>query len=416
MAGEAKYEKKKIIVGDFVFGLEGNSFTNRWKWFWNKAEISDEYEELAMELMNLHNEFYGQFKNREIEEYVTTNAFVYCDKGQKEKLLDKVISHGVIASNEQAVLTCKDCDFTEDPRGCFGQCEIDHSTFKIPGMDNRRIWTKSANSCFPILEQEWRQKEGDLAIAEDEIGEIFVDALRIGAYLVCMYGGQIRVKDIPDKPEEEEKEDEFELIDGWLRLYKEETMPGVGRVVPRYSAAALHDWATPGDLSEKYTEDFFENESWASKDIRAKGGNFVVNKTSNNLYVDGEGRYWVAVGPNVVNPNYVHESNKENVDVSKVFYGTKMDVLVEDQYTGERYYVRVVNGEAKEHSAPEGLYQTGIPFNSSRLGNKDGAGNTVEFMGYQISNFENSTRSTVNVTNNYILIEIHVYDREYNYE
>ena len=82
MAGEAKYEKKKIIVGDFIFGLEGDSFTNRWRWFWNKTEISEEYENLAMKMMNLHNEFYGQFKNRKIEEYVTANTYVYCDKGE----------------------------------------------------------------------------------------------------------------------------------------------------------------------------------------------------------------------------------------------------------------------------------------------------------------------------------------------
>lgn len=436
MAGEAKYEKKKIIVGDFIFGLEGSAFTNRWKWIWNKEEISEEYDKLAMRMMNLHNEFYDQFKNREIEEYVTTNAHVYCEKGHREQLLDKVISHGVDASNKQAVLTCKDCDFTEDLRGCFGECDIDHSAFKIPGIENRRIWTKSANSCFPILEQEWKQKEGDLAIAEDETGEVFVDALRIGAYLVCMYGGQIRVKDIPDKPEEEEEEDDFDLIDGWLRLYKEQTIPGEGRFVQKHKYAKNWDWAMPEELDgsgnpeNAHSETWFQNESPASKDIRGKGGNFIVNQTSNNLYTDGEGRYWVAVGPNVVNPSHSLEKVDHDIYASEVFYGTKMDVEVEHQDTGERYYVRVVNGDAKEHSYRDGLYQTGDPFNKNRPKQKipkehsdpfdpqNPTGNTVEFIGYHITEKtyeDGDDKSSINVTNNYRLIGIYVYDGEFNY-
>ena len=163
-----------------------------------------------------------------------------------------------------------------------------------------------------------------------------------------------------------EKEDEFELVDGWLKIYKEETIPSMGRFVPKHGDANTWDWAMPEELSAEQTEDWFQNESWASKDIKGKGGNFVVNKTSNNLYVDAEERYWVAVGPNVVNPSYIHESNEKSVGASKVYYGTKMDVLVEEQHTGERYYIRIVNGDTKEHSAPEGLFQTGVPFQKSR--------------------------------------------------
>jgi len=419
MADVAKYEKNKIIVGDFVFKLEGNSFVNGWKWAWNKAEISEEYNNLAMRLMNLHNEFYGQFINREIEEYVTAKALVYCDKGGKERQYDELISHGVTASNGQAVLTCKDCDFGENLLGWFGKCEVDHSTYKIPGLEDQRVWINDTHSCFPILEKEWRQKEGDLAIAEDETGENFVDALRSSAYLTCMYGGEIRVKNIPDKPEEEEKEDKCECIDGWLKLYKEKTIPEAGRYVPKHKKAKNYDWAMPEDVSEHHTEEWFQNESWASKDIKEKGGSFVVNKTSNNLYIDGEGRYWVAVGPSVVNDDYIHGSKDKDVDASQVFYGTKMDVLVEEQDTEERYYIRIVNGDTKEHSAPEGLYQTGVPFNESRSTDLESAGNTVEFMGYhiiQIPDGKGGERSSVNITNNYRLIGIYVYDGEFNYE
>lgn len=421
MAGEVKYDKNKIIAGDVVFGLEGFSLKNRWNWFWNKEELSEKYERMAMQLMNRHYEFYEQFQDREIEEYVTNGAFVRCSNSEMDLCtgLCNVIEHGVITSNGQAVLTCKDCTTSEGFNGDFGKCKVDHSTYKIPGMEES-AWVGNPHSCFPILEKEWRLRNSDLAIAVDVKGEDFVDALRSSAYLVCMYGGEITVIDIPDKPEEEEKEDEFELIDGWLRLYKEQTIPGEGRFVPKHEDADVYDWAMEGELSEKHSEEnWFRNTSPVSQDIRGKGEEFTVKKTSNNLYVDGEGRYWVAVGPNVVNPNHSLEYVKHDIDPSEVFYGTKMDVLVEGQYTGERYYVRVVIGETKEHSAPHGLFQTGKPFNTRRPEKPESAGNTVEFMGYhivQIPTGEESSRSSVNITNNYRLIGIYVYDGDFNYE
>lgn len=65
-----------------------------------------------------------------------------------------------------------------------------------------------------------------------------------------------------------------------------------------------------------------------------------------------------------------------------------MDVMVQCEkdgmYKGEVFYIPIVIGDAKEHLFPDGLYQTGIPFNEDRGKDTDSAGNTVEFRGYDI--------------------------------
>ena len=47
-----------------------------------------------------------------------------------------------------------------------------------------------------------------------------------------------------------------------------------------------------------------------------------------------------------------------------------MDVMVQCEkdgiYKGEVFYIPIVIGDAKEHLFPDGLYQTGIPFNEDR--------------------------------------------------
>lgn len=99
-----------------------------------------------------------------------------------------------------------------------------------------------------------------------------------------------------------------------------------------------------------------------------------------------------------------------------------MDVMVQCEkdgmYKGEVFYIPIVIGDAKEHLFPNGLYQTGIPFNEDRGKDTDSAGNTVEFRGYDIQENlceDNITRSCVNVTNNYRILGIIVYDGVFNY-
>lgn len=75
-------------------------------------------------------------------------------------------------------------------------------------------------------------------------------------------------------------------------------------------------------------------------------------------------------------------------------------------------------GDAKEHLFSNSLYQTGITFNKDRGEYLKGAGNTVEFIGYDIQKKlyeDNKIKSCVNITNNYRILGIIVYDGVFNY-
>ena len=128
------------------------------------------------------------------------------------------------------------------------------------------------------------------------------------------------------------------------------------------------------------SERLFSKKGELPKNCREATGILEADLTINNLYIDSEERYWVAVGPNVMNQN--HDKNSK-ITVEEMHYGTKLDIVVLDESTGTKYYIPAVVGDVKEHSKPDGLYQTGIPFDESRP-TVEGDGSTVEFLGYDI--------------------------------
>ncbi len=84
-------------------------------------------------------------------------------------------------------------------------------------------------------------------------------------------------------------------------------------------------------------------------------------------------------------------------------YVTKIIIVVLDEKMNKKYYIPAVVGRCIRISSPDGLFQTGIPFDSSRP-SVTGDGSTVEFMGYNITS--QNGKSSVNITNDYLLIEI----------
>ncbi len=243
-----------------------------------------------------------------------------------------------------------------------------------------------------------------------------IEGINMMSMLFCKRGGIISA-------EESGQSDIVEpilVLDGWLKLYDRPTVCGAGRSVTRHQEAAAYDWAMPEDLHDENgnkSENWFATLSPAHDEI-VKKGVFIVEKTSNNLYIDGEGRYWVAVGPNVVNPEHCTDKTDKSIDSSEMYYGTKLDIVVKSK-DGKIYYIPAVNGDTKEHSYPDGLYQTGESFDINRITDLDSAGNTVEFTGYDIATkiYDNGDeKCSINITNDYELIEIIVYDGVYNYE
>lgn len=191
----------------------------------------------------------------------------------------------------------------------------------------------------------------------------------------------------------------------WLNLYSFPTVWGGGRSVPRHENAKIYDWACPEEVEDINVE--------ARRQIENNGGEVIINKNNvekSNLFTDAEGRYWVAVGPRVLNSEI--DLTKELLAVD-FLYGTKIDIHVQDK-EGNEFYIPAVVGDIKQHSGPEGLYQTGISIPDGIRASENVDFSTVEFMGKDIFRDEEN-RSAVNITNDYELIDIIVYDNMTNY-
>ncbi|WP_455649919.1 PAAR-like protein [Enterocloster citroniae] len=343
------FKDNTVTAGAFTFEMDGWKVFNLLKWCLLKSSY-DTYEEQAAELMCRHYEFYEQMVND--TEYVTRESELWCDKGSERMYMDAYEDHGIIAPNGRPLMTCEDCKVGVNIIG-FGDCSVEES--KYSELGHHPTWTGSTHECFPVLEETWKQDNVENTVRISNLkGEEFVDALRAGAYLTCIYGGVI---------------------------------------------ANNYDWAMPEELKGNVSK-----KGDLPKNCREATGILEADLTINNLYIDSEERYWVAVGPNVMNQN--HDKNSK-ITVEEMHYGTKLDIVVFDENTGTKYYIPAVVGDVKEHSKPDGLYQTGIPFDESRP-TVEGDGSTVEFLGYEI--LLKDGKSSVNVTNNYKLIELVVYD------
>jgi len=173
----------------------------------------------------------------------------------------------------------------------------------------------------------------------------------------------------------------------WLKVYNAPTVEGGGRTVIKHTASKNYDWAMYEGLTGI--------NPYAKGEIEKNGGKVTVVSGSRGELTDETGRYWVAVGPNVMTPT--HTSDKK-ITLETMKYGTKMDILVEGN-DGNRYYIPAVVGDVKAHTSPGGLYQTGLGFPGEKDYPLHNDGSTVEFMG--------KTRAG---TDQYLLIGIIVYD------
>lgn len=90
----------------------------------------------------------------------------------------------------------------------------------------------------------------------------------------------------------------------------------------------------------------FQGVSWEY----GKGGSAVKN-----------GRYLVAVAPGIVHRDYWQTTGGVAMNSAWYNYGSKlMDLVLQDNDTGEIYYVPITTGDAKGHAFPYGIMQTGI--------------------------------------------------------
>ncbi len=154
---------------------------------------------------------------------------------------------------------------------------------------------------------------------------------------------------------------------GWLQFYDGPTVQQDGRQVMMPQGNNPNKWAMREGLDtiNKYAK------------IETEGSNTVV-QGANGALVDSEGRYWVAVGPNVMNPD--HQGNQK-CTAAEMKYGTKIDVVVTDA-NGNKCYIPCVVGDCKAHTYPNGIYQTGDAFpNGTDSHPQNNDGSVVEFCG-----------------------------------
>jgi hypothetical protein len=128
--------------------------------------------------------------------------------------------------------------------------------------------------------------------------------------------------------------------------------------------------------------------------------------------IDANGRYWVAVGPNVMNPR--REVNSR-ITIEEMKYGTSIDIKLVDDRTGQIVYVYARVGDVKAHTGSgelkmnngsysvngEGIYQTGISAPDNEYLAKNADASIIEFLGSGSVN-DNMTH--------YRVLELIVYD------
>ncbi len=147
----------------------------------------------------------------------------------------------------------------------------------------------------------------------------------------------------------------------WLKMYTSASGYN-GRTV---SIPTVNDFTGSDGYSYKFTNKayWFAQEppynktinSYAYDQIKSVTGQAPVIKAGlANEYLDGDGKYWIAVGPNVVNPN--HKKNA-TITPAEMYAKGSLDVVVKDEY-GTAYYIPAVVGDAKNHTWDNGVIQT----------------------------------------------------------
>ena len=158
-------------------------------------------------------------------------------------------------------------------------------------------------------------------------------------------------------------------VNGWLFVHTEPSISG--RIVNMPEGCDPDTWYAFEGLSEinYYAEQAIANT------------NKVIKGSKGELY-DKNGRYWVAVGPKVMNPS--HANNKPAM-AEEMNYGSRIEVKLKHT-SGKIYYLRAVVGDCKRHTYPNGIYQTGNAFpngTEQSPGNADGS--VVEFIGAKLT-------------------------------
>lgn len=171
-----------------------------------------------------------------------------------------------------------------------------------------------------------------------------------------------KCQDIYDHLKLWESDNDFHVRNDWLKLYNSNTFCDSG-YIPR--DVVIID-SEHRDLWCSYEAIYSEEVSYINPygydQMNRRQEEVIAVRLENDVIVNEDGRYWIAVGPNLINENYP-ESGEVKAD--DFVYGTYMDIIVSDSSTGEVYYIPCVLGDVKNHTYPDGQFHTGIPYPNS---------------------------------------------------
>jgi len=179
----------------------------------------------------------------------------------------------------------------------------------------------------------------------------------------CRCGVRVYAAELPEEPE-------FITVNDWLDMYTTPTVSGVGRRV-ELPDPNPRSWVAFEGLSSinRYVRDELVN----------SGNTPVVNIDENGIMTDAEGRYWIAVGPNVLDPDFLPDDKP--TWANNFNWNVKIDAVVVDS-AGNEYYIPCVPCDIKNHTYPNGIQQIGYAFPDGRDPHpSSGDGNAIEFMG-----------------------------------
>lgn len=147
----------------------------------------------------------------------------------------------------------------------------------------------------------------------------------------------------------------------WLKMYTSPTGSN-GRTVsmPTVSSFKGSDGFTYSFTKRSY---WWSNEDYETAGInpyakaqikKVTGKDPVINIGSWGQKTNEKGDYWIAVGPNVVNPK--HASNVSPT-AEEMYAKGRLDVVVKDE-AGTLFYIPAVVGDTKNHTWSNGIIQT----------------------------------------------------------
>lgn len=185
-----------VQAGDFIFEnyIEKKRYLGLWGSTWK--EDKEKYEEKALDLMAKHYEFYGKV-NQE-NQYVTKGSILYCSAGTHLSRFDMIKDHGVVDGGEIPIGICSDCKLGDNIYS-FGGCsstlrEGDHRRTLVTAWDGTQRCIRQ--KCIPMLNGSWNKTGKARVKIWDHEAEEYCDAITTGDYLVCYYGGIIRVAEV----------------------------------------------------------------------------------------------------------------------------------------------------------------------------------------------------------------------------